>query len=327
MTWPGHDGTLSCDAAHQQITLLLYGELSDEACHRLEQHLADCADCRDELEVTRALSSAMAILPVREPSPNLIAQTRLRIDEALEQAPSDSWFTHFRRSLATDFRLMRTAPLAAAAMLFVGASLGFAGFKLAQPPAAGPVWVDPGTQPIAAVTGVAQDPATGMVRVEYSRLVPSAAVGPADDPIIRTLLLAGTRAPLNTSVQNAALGLLAHTCSVTVGGTTGDCAADDSLRSALMVALRYDPHSNVREQALSGLAPYLAEDMHVRDAVLEAVLNDGDPQIRAQAIRMLAPVTADSSVQQVLQNVATHDGNPLLRTVSRTMLEQMPQVQ
>jgi hypothetical protein len=327
MTWPGHDGTLSCDAAHQQITLLLYGELSDEACHRLEQHLADCADCRDELEVTRALSSAMAILPVREPSPNLIAQTRLRIDEALEQAPSDSWFTHFRRSLATDFRLMRTAPLAAAAMLFAGASLGFAGFKLAQPPAAGPVWVDPGTQPIAAVTGVAQDPATGMVRVEYSRLVPSAAVGPADDPIIRTLLLAGTRAPLNTSVQNAALGLLAHTCSVTVGGTTGDCAADDSLRGALMVALRYDPHSNVREQALSGLAPYLAEDMHVRDAVLEAVLNDGDPQIRAQAIRMLAPVAADSSVQQVLQNVATHDGSPLLRTVSRTMLEQMPQVQ
>jgi hypothetical protein len=327
MTWPGHDGTLSCDAAHQQITLLLYGELSDEACHRLEQHLADCADCRDELEVTRALSSAMAILPVREPSPNLIAQTRLRIDEALEQAPSDSWFTHFRRSLATDFRLMRTAPLAAAAMLFVGASLGFAGFKLAQPPAAGPVWVDPGTQPIAAVTGVAQDPATGMVRVEYSRLVPSAAVGPADDPIIRTLLLAGTRAPLNTSVQNAALGLLAHTCSVTVGGTTGDCAADDSLRGALMVALRYDPHSNVREQALSGLAPYLAEDMHVRDAVLEAVLNDGDPQIRAQAIRMLAPVAADSSVQLVLQNVATHDGSPLLRTVSRTMLEQMPQVQ
>ncbi|MEA2541153.1 MAG: putative zinc-finger, partial [Acidobacteriaceae bacterium] len=55
MTWPSHDGTLSCDAAHEQITLLLYGELSDEACHRLEQHLAGCADCRDELEVTRAL--------------------------------------------------------------------------------------------------------------------------------------------------------------------------------------------------------------------------------------------------------------------------------
>jgi hypothetical protein len=152
--------------------------------------------------------------------------------------------------------------------------------------------------------------------------MPLEAVGPAGDPTIRYLLLLGTRAPLNTSVQNAALGLLTGTCAGTM-----DCGADDSVRNALMVALRYDPHSNVRAQALSGLAPYLAEDMHVRDAVLEAVLDDGDPQIRAQAIHMLAPVSADSSVQQVLQNVATHDENPLLRTVSRTMLQQMPQVQ
>jgi hypothetical protein len=326
MTWPGHDGTLSCDAAHEQITLLLYGELSDEACHRLEQHLAGCADCRDELEVTRALSSAMAILPVREPSPNLIAQTRLKIDEALEQAPPDSWFAHFRRSLWTDFRLLRTAPLAAATMLFVGAGLGYAGFKIARPPVATPVIVDsgPDTEPIVAVTGVSQDPATSLVRVEYSRLMPSTAVGPADDRIIRSLLLLGTRAPLTPSVRNAALGILTHTCS---GPGIGDCAADDGFRSALMVALRYDPNSNIRQQALNGLAPYLAEDMHVRDAVLEAVLDDGDPQIRSQAIRLLAPVSADSSVRQVLLNVATHDENPLMRNVSRTMLQQIPQVQ
>jgi Putative zinc-finger/HEAT repeats len=321
MTWPGHDGTLNCDAAHEQITLLLYGELSDEACHRLEQHLAGCVDCRDELEVTRALSSAMAILPVREPSPNLIAQTRLKIDEALEQAPPDTWFAHLRRSLWTDFRLLRTAPLAAAAMLFFGAGIGYAGFRIARPPVATQILVDPGTEPIAAVTDVSQDPATSMVRVEYSRLMPSAAVGPADDPIIRSLLLLGTRAPLNISVQNKALGILTNTCN------GSDCAADDSLRSALMVALRYDPHSNIRAQALNGLAPYLAEDMHVRDAVLEAVLDDGDPQIRSQAIRLLAPVSADSSVRQVLLNVATHDESPLLRNVSRTMLQQMPQVQ
>src|SRR6201989_3357620 len=133
MTWPGHDANLSCDAAHDQITLLLYGELSDEACHRLEQHLAGCADCRDELEVTRALSSAMAILPVREPSPNLLAQTRLKIDEALEQAPRDSWLAPLRRSLWTDFRLLRTAPLAAATMLFAGVGLGFVGIRVATP--------------------------------------------------------------------------------------------------------------------------------------------------------------------------------------------------
>lgn len=322
MTWPGQDGTLSCDAAHEQITLLLYGELSDEACHRLEQHLAGCADCRDELEVTRALSSAMAILPVREPSPNLIAETRLKLDEALEQAPRNSWLTQMRQSLATDFRLLRTAPVAAAAMLFAGAGLGFAGFTLARPPAAQPAFVDPGTQPIAAVTGIAQDPSSGLVRVEYSRLVPAAAVGPLDDPMIRSLLLAGTRTPVNASVQAAAFGMLIHSCN-----DLAACVADDGTRSALMAALLYDPDSHVRQQALTGLAPYLADDLHVRDAVLQAVLSDGDPQIRVAAIRLLAPVSADSSVQQVLQTVAAHDGNPMLRTVSRTMLQQVPQVQ
>jgi hypothetical protein len=321
MTWPGHDGNLSCDAAHEQITLLLYGELSDEACHRLEQHLAGCADCRDELEVTRALSSAMAILPVREPSPNLIAQTRLKIDEALEQAPRDSWFTHLRRSLWTDFRLLRTAPLAAATMLFAGAGLGVAGFRVANAPHTSPPQPWPTSQHIAAVTGVRQDP-TGLIHVEYTSLMPLEAVGPVDNSNIRDLLLLGTRAPLNTAVQNTALRLLTGTC---VGAV--DCGADNSVRNALMVALRYDPQSSVRAQALSSLAPYLTEDMHVRDAVLEAVLDDGDPQVRAQAIHMLAPVSADSSVQQVLQNVATHDENPLLRNVSRTMLQQMPQVQ
>ncbi len=323
MTWPGHDSNLSCDAAHEQITLLLYGELSDEACHRLEQHLAGCADCRDELEVTRALSSAMAILPVREPSPNLIAQTRLKIDEALEQAPHDSWIAHFRRSLWTDFRLLRTAPLAAATMLFAGVGLGFVGIRVATPSPAATSAIGRADPPSASLPS----PASGRTPPAWSMSSTAAscrceAVGPVDDPNIRYLLLLGTRAPLNTSVQNAALGLLTNSCVGTV-----DCGADDSVRNALMVALRYDPHANVREQALSGLAPYLAEDMHVRDAVLEAVLNDGDPQVRAQAIHMLAPVAADSSVQQVLQNVATHDGNPLLRNVSRTMLQQMPQVQ
>jgi len=51
------------------------------------------------------------------------------------------------------------------------------------------------------------------------------------------------------------------------------------------------------------------------------------PLVRLDEKGLLAPVSADSSVRQVLLNVATHDENPLLRNVSRTMLQQMPQVQ
>jgi hypothetical protein len=83
----------------------------------------------------------------------------------------------------------------------------------------------------------------------------------------------------------------------------------------------------VREKALEGLEPYVAEDTRVRDAVLEALLNDNDPRIRSAAISLLAPVEADSSVRQVLYSVSNTDDNPHIRNVSRQVLSQMPDIQ
>ena len=94
-----------------------------------------------------------------------------------------------------------------------------------------------------------------------------------------------------------------------------------------MVALRYDKNAGVREKALEGLEPYVAEDMRVRDAVLEALMNDADPRIRTAAINILEPVEADTSVRQVLHSVANSDENPYIRTVSRQVLSRVPEIQ
>jgi hypothetical protein len=99
------------------------------------------------------------------------------------------------------------------------------------------------------------------------------------------------------------------------------------MRDALIVALRYDKNEGVREKALQGLEPYVAEDMRVRDAVLEALLYDTDPRIRTEAISVLQPVEADTSVRQVLSSVATSDHNPHIRTVSREFLNRAPVIQ
>jgi len=48
------------------------------------------------------------------------------------------------------------------------------------------------------------------------------------------------------------------------------------------MALRYDKNAGVREKALHGLEPYVAEDTRVRDAVLEALMSDGDSHIRTR---------------------------------------------
>jgi hypothetical protein len=94
-----------------------------------------------------------------------------------------------------------------------------------------------------------------------------------------------------------------------------------------MVALRYDKNAGVREKALKGLEPYVAEDVRVRDAVLGALLNDSDPRIRAAAVTILEPVEADTSVRQVLHTVAYSDDDSHIRTVSREVLSRVPEIQ
>jgi hypothetical protein len=71
----------------------------------------------------------------------------------------------------------------------------------------------------------------------------------------------------------------------------------------------------------------VAEDMRVRDGVLEALMNDPDATVRSRAIELLQPVEADSSVREVLHTVASEDDNPHIRTVSREVLEESPQIQ
>ena len=71
--------------------MAVYGELPDDKAPQLERHLAECEHCRQELEAVKALSSAMSMLPVEDPSANLIARSRLRLEEALDAIPRGSW--------------------------------------------------------------------------------------------------------------------------------------------------------------------------------------------------------------------------------------------
>ena len=122
-------------------------------------------------------------------------------------------------------------------------------------------------------------------------------------------------------MRDDSVGLLAAECRA------GHSCQAAGIRDALMVALRYDKNAGVREKALEGLEPYVAQDVRVRDAVLEALMNDSDPRIRTAAINILEPVEADTSVRQVLYSVSNSDQNPQIRNVSRQVLSRVPEIQ
>ena len=132
---------------------------------------------------------------------------------------------------------------------------------------------------VANVSGIVRQPNSEMVDVSYNQVVPRQIEGSLDDPAIRQLLMLATEDAASPGVRDDSVALLAAECRA------GHSCQPSGIRDALMVALRYDRSAKVRQKALEGLEPYVADDVRVRDAVLEAVLNDNDPAIRTAAIR------------------------------------------
>jgi hypothetical protein len=309
---------MKCEKAQQNIVLVTYGEQPDEQMASLEEHLAGCEACSRELQATLALHEALALNPVADPSPNLLASARMRLDEALDTIPPRGFIARLRSDLFGWLGHMQGAPALMTLLIGVGFLAGnFTNrYQVAhQPKLPSPVVLSNTTNgTIANVSGIVQTPNSAIVQVTYNRVVPETVQGSLDDPQIRQLLLIGSKAEATNGVRMDSVALLANECRAgrqCVGGTDGS-----GIRSALLVSLRYDKSPAVRLNALDGLQPYVVEDQRVRDAVLEALMHDTSPDVRTRAISLLQPVESDSSVRKVMRTVSTTDENPYIRNVS-----------
>ncbi len=328
---------MNCEVAHERIVLAAYSELADEQIHELDRHLATCNECSTEREQLQALKTLASAHSVQEPNANLVARSRMRLEEALDALPPKRWYERWGDGILNNFARLQTAPVAAALLLVAGLGAGsIGGYEVAQGRAAHAAAGNaaeqalakpeastaPATPPaVANISSIVRQPNSEMVEVRYNEVVPRQVEGPLDDPAIRQLLMMASEDANSAGIRDDSVGLLAAECRAGHG-----CNAA-GIRDALMVALRYDRNAGVREKALQGLEPYVSQDMRVRDAVLEALLNDNDPRIRTEAINVLEPVEADMTVRQVLSTVATSDQSPQIRNVSRQVLRSVPEIQ
>ncbi|HMH15704.1 MAG TPA: HEAT repeat domain-containing protein [Edaphobacter sp.] len=320
---------MKCESVKENIILANYGELPDEFAGTLEQHLDGCDDCRREWDEMRILEEKLALLPVEEPSPNLLAQSRMRLDDALDLIPPHGFLTRLRSNFFSWVGHVQSAP--ALATLLVG--VGFLGgnftyrYQVAhQPKQVPPVRLsNPSGGTVADVTGIVQTPNSEMVQVKYNRMVPESMEGSLDSPAIRELLLMGTHAATNSEVRTNSVSLLANECiagHACLGGPD-----PKGIRNQLLVSMLYDEDAGVRLKALEGLQRYVGQDPRVRDAIAEALSRDPSADVRKQAVATLVPVKTDSSVRQVLRTVSTQDVNPYIRTASYNALQDAADIQ
>jgi hypothetical protein len=307
---------MNCEWIKEHAGLYLYQELSDGDRHEFERHVERCPKCAALVAEERRFQDAMALLPVEEPSPNMLAAARMRLQESLETAEQSRWH-RWTFDLAGWMRQMRFAPALALSLLIVGFASGvMVTWRMAPRPgsrltASNPT--DISNASIAGIQSISQDPQSNKIQVTYDTLQPAQAQGSLDDPKIQQLLLYAARNNYNSGVRVDSVNLLAQKPD------------DERVREALMFALRYDKNPGVRLKALDGLGPYVATDTRVRDAVLEALMGDANPGVRSKAITLLRPVRADSTVRGVLQKLAQDDKNTFIRTESQRVLTTSPQ--
>jgi hypothetical protein len=318
---------MKCDWVRQNILFYVYNELEDDARYEVEQHLARCPECATELKAARKFHATLSET-IAEPTPNLLASSRMRLQEALETTRQGGLWRRLILEPAVWLRQVRMAPALAAVIFIVGfgGGIGATYNFLSGRNGGGQVLVgqnsgqnEPGTQPVdsSAITGirsVTQDPGSNRVNIKYDTVSTQEAQGSLNDQRIQQLLLFAARNNYNSGVRMDSVDLLTQ-------------APDDSkVREALLYALQNDTNPGVRLKALDGLSTFVKQDPRVRDGVLRALISDGNSGVRMQALRLVEPMKTDSNVRSVLIRLSQTDQNPSIRSQARTMLAQMPEM-
>jgi hypothetical protein len=305
---------MKCEWVKENITLYVYDELADDARYELDMHVARCAECAAELKEAREFRGLLLQTPAEEPNANLLAASRMKLQEALETAEQGGFWRRLAFDPAAWLRQVRFSPALASVILLVG----FAGGVGATYRALTDTKLGPGANAsgnvaessIAGIRSITQQPGSDHVSITYDTVSTQQAQGSLNEQRIQQLLLFAARNNYNSGVRMDSVNLLTQKPN------------DAQVREALIYALRYDSNPGVRVKSLDALGTYVKDDVSVRDAVLQALVNDSNQGIRTEALHLLDPVKADSSVRAVLMTLAAKDQSEYIRKQSRALLAQ-----
>ena len=309
---------MKCEWVRENITLHVYGELADDARHELEQHVERCGDCAAELKAEQEFHALLSQDRAVEPTPNLLAASRMRLQEGLEAVEPGGFWQRLAFDPANWLRQVSFSPALASVILILGFAGGVAtSYRVFDRPTPGPVSgaaTIPTESSITGIQSITQDPGTNQINIKYNTVSTQQTQGSMNDQRIQQLLLFAARNNYNSGVRMDSVDLLTQKPDVS------------QVRDALIYALRYDTNPGVRLKALDGLGGFVKDDVRVRDVVLEALVNDTNPGVRTEALRLIEPVKADGSVRGVLMTLAAKDQSQYIKSQARTMLAQLPEI-
>lgn len=312
----------------QWLQLLIYDELEVEQHKLLNEHLASCGECRNELEELKRLHALLANRPGVEPTDELLEEARqeLRAALRLERTRQTTW----QRVLAAFPSLgvpRYRAAFGGLVMLGVGVFAGYLAFAPSstidqqQQTAAVPSSPEGGTH-ITNVRFIDADASDGVIEFTFDAVAPVHIKGNVNDEQVQKVL---THAMLND--QNP--GTRLRSVNAFASQMQNRKQPDRELKAALIGALTSDENPGVRKEALRVLQSFPFDD-EIKNAFLQVLVHDKNSGLRIAAINGLdsarAPgILADQDILNVMKERMHSDDNSYVRIRAKAVLQEVRQ--
>jgi Putative zinc-finger len=289
------DGSKACEAVGALLVFYVCDEVNEQERAAIENHLAGCAACREQLAEERDFQKVVSSLPHAgdeiDAAGILLSQCRSELAEKLddlERPPAKERVRAFRWLRGW---MMLHPAWSAGTLVLVGL---LAGNQYAQ-------WSS------------IRNEGSGQEQVVNVR--PSSQL--TDDQLSK-MAVAGinfTPSPYSGS-KNVRVRLSAEQ-PIELNGNADDSNVRSVLTFVVKNSDRFD--SGVRLDCLDALKAH-AQDSLVRTALLTAARTDPNPAVRLKALEALHDAGIDGGARQVLLDVLQHDANPGVRVEAVNLL-------
>ena len=313
------------------LELLLYDDVAEQERDLITEHLAECGECRRELEQLKVFMAKVGEQRPAEPSEALLSTARQQLHAALLREKSASALRRkistvlgdMLSALQTPGRVPRYAYALAGIIVFVlGGLLGYAAFAVRatanQPKfAIDSDFLKANNYDISNVQFLNPDTGDGKVEVAFDAVQHLRTKGSLSDEPVKKLLSYALVNESNPGVRLKSLDLI-KTFKFTL--------PDKEMRATLIKVLKSDENAGVRREALTALEKFPFDDT-VRDAFLFVLTNDPNPGLRIAAIDGLVTRVAgqiwDEAVLRTLQENIQSEDNKYVRVQTKNLLEDM----
>ncbi|MEO8025606.1 MAG: HEAT repeat domain-containing protein [Bryobacteraceae bacterium] len=307
---------MTCEHVKESLSLFLYGELAFDEEDHVEDHLAACELCRQDLDRVREMHVLLQGLST-EPSPSVLRQSRELLWERLEQERQGtdvqvvSRWTAVRATLSAVWNWHIPRPVGALALLMIGFVGARVTFDRVAPTNASAVSQ---ADPVASRVRYVEPDGNGRVQIVLDETRQRVVSGRLDDAPIRRMLLAAAKDSQDPGLRGETLGIL------------NTHSQESEVREALMFAMQHDSNSGVRLRALAGLKPF-AHEPEVQATLAQTVLIDTNPGVRAEAIdlltRGLSKGTGQERLVGVLHQLMEKESNGYVRMRCQWALDEL----